>query len=192
VKTIAPVAAMIPLIMLFDACTTPSNPVSTLPTPGAPDSEVALQTPTATSTPGPAHNRDTNDATDEKIFADVTDVGVRGSDGEYSFSVTIRSTDTGCTQHPDRWEVPPEEGDLMFRLMLAHSHTEEQLFRSSDNAFEIEPGQPVIIRAHMNTSDYGGVAIRGTLEKGFEEIILESTFAADVENQGPFPDSCAF
>ena len=191
-KTIAPEAAMITLFMLFGACTTPSNPLSTLPTPGAPDSEVAVQTPTVTSTPGPALNRDTNDATDEKIFADVTDVGVRCSDEKYSFSVTIRGPDTGCTQHPDRWEVLPGEGNLMFRLVLAHSHTEEQLFRSSDNAFEIEPGQPVIIRAHMNTSDYGGVAIRGTLEKGFEEIILESNFAADAESQGPFPDSCAF
>ncbi len=102
------------------------------------------------------------------IFPDLTGVGVRGPDGEYSFSVTTRSPYTGCTQYADRWKVLLEEGNLMFRLVLAHSHTEEQPFRRFGSAFEVEPGQPVIVRAHMNTSGYGVVTMRGPLEKRFE------------------------
>lgn len=162
---------------------------------------MAVQTAKATPTSSPVLGQDNEEAsneeeatddTDENLFADVIDVSAKGSDAAYSFSVTISSPDTGCTQYADWWEVLTQEGDLVYRRVLAHSHTEEQPFTRSGGAVEIGPGQTIIVRAHMNTSGYGGVAMRGTVENGFEEIALESTFTADAENKGPLPESCAF
>ena len=240
-KMIFLVVSMITVLMLFGACTTPSDPVGTsltATTPSAPVSAVTIQAPTFTATPSPVFTpvpaptpfdptstsptptaqiaptpevavltaaatptsspeitqvtEDASNETDEKIFADVTDVSARGPDGTYSFSVTISSPDTGCTQYADWWEVLSEEGDLIYWRVLAHSHTEEQPFQRSGSPVEIEPGQTVIVRAHMNASGYGGVAMRGTVDEGFEEVTLESAFAADAESQGPLPESCAF
>ncbi len=125
-------------------------------------------------------------------LADVTDVFVSGSTGAYGFSVTVESPDTGCDQYADWWEVLSEEGHLLYRLVLLHSHVNEQPFRRSGESIDITRDDKVIVRAHMNTGGYGGIAMAGSFETGFSEMSLPSDFAEDVETQSPQPPDCAF
>ena len=127
-----------------------------------------------------------------RALADVTSVQVKGSAGAYQFSVEVSSPDTGCEQYADWWEVLDEQGSLLYRRILAHSHTSEQPFVRSGGPVAIEPGTTVWVRAHMHPGGYGGSAFRGSVEGGFSQAELEADFAAGVADQSPLPDGCAF
>ena len=130
---------------------------------------------------------------EDNSFAKVTAVEVMTSDtGSYTFVVTVKSPDTGCDQYANWWEVISEEGNLIYRRILAHSHVNEQPFRRAGGAVTVQPNQLVIVRAHMHPQGYGTQAMKGTLETGFEEITLAPNFAADVARLEPQPSGCAF
>ena len=124
--------------------------------------------------------------------AEVMSVSVSGSEDNYTFSVGIKSPDMGCKQYANWWEVISEGGELIYRRILAHSHTNEQPFVRSGGKVKISIDQTVIIRAHMNNSGYGSVAFIGSVEKGFVETELDKTFALDLEDESPQPSGCAF
>jgi hypothetical protein len=126
------------------------------------------------------------------IFADVHSVAVSGGEGAYQFSVEIRSPDTGCEQYADWWEVISQDGELIYRRILAHSHVTEQPFTRSGGPAAISPDEVVIVRAHMNNGGYGGIAFQGSVETGFEAIQLESDFAEGLEKADPLPSGCGF
>jgi len=124
--------------------------------------------------------------------ADVTAVRASGGAGAYQFSVTVRSPDTGCAQYADWWEVLGEDGKLIYRRVLLHSHVDEQPFTRSGGPVPIAADTTVIVRAHMNTSGYGGAALKGSVKQGFTAVNLPAGFAADVAKRLPLPDGCAF
>ena len=124
--------------------------------------------------------------------ADVISVGVSGNDGAYQFSVGIRSPETGCDQYADWWEVITDDGVLIYRRVLLHSHVNEQPFVRSGGPANITQDTVVIVRAHMNTGGYGGAAFQGSVQSGFNEIELDPIFAADLSETPPLPDGCAF
>ena len=126
------------------------------------------------------------------IFADVISVEVSGSDNSYQFSVSVLSPDTGCDQFADWWEVLSPDGQLLYRRVLLHSHVGEQPFIRSGGPVPILPDQTVLIRAHLNTSGYGGQAFRGSVAEGFSPFELAKDFAASLENQHPLPKGCDF
>ena len=105
------------------------------------------------------------DASTIAPLADVTAVSVTGNAGDYRFSVTVSSPDTGCDQYADWWEVLGESGDLLYRRVLLHSHVGEQPFSRSGGP--VAADQVVWVRAHMNPQGYGGVAFKGTVQDGF-------------------------
>jgi len=126
------------------------------------------------------------------IVADVLSVDVSGQVNAYQFNVQVSSPDTGCDQYADWWEVLSEDGELLYRRVLLHSHVNEQPFTRSGGPVGIDVDAIVIVRAHMNIGGYGGAALRGSASSGFETVRLESDFAAEVEAQSPLPEDCAF
>lgn len=129
---------------------------------------------------------------EEPEFADVKKVEVRGGEHEYNFSVTLESPDKGCDQYADWWEVVSENGDLIYRRILAHSHVDEQPFSRSGGPVKIGKNQQVWVRAHMNNSGYGGLAMKGSVENGFRITPWPDRFAEGVDKVAPLPTGCAF
>ncbi|MFG6106245.1 hypothetical protein U2F10_28625 [Leptothoe sp. EHU-05/26/07-4] len=124
--------------------------------------------------------------------ADIDAVAVTGEAGNYTFAVTISSADTGCEQYSDWWEVvDAQSGDLIYRRILAHSHVNEQPFTRSGGPVAIEPDQRVVIRGHMGglQSHYGGQALGGSVESGFQPV--EDSLPS-LETVEPLPKGCAF
>lgn len=126
------------------------------------------------------------------LQASITSVATSGGEENYTFSVGIASPDTGCEQYADWWEVITEDGTLIYRRILAHSHVNEQPFVRSGGTVSIAANQVVIVRAHMNTSGYGTTIFKGSVLGGFSEGTLESDFANDLISQEPLPGGCAF
>jgi len=110
----------------------------------------------------------------------------------YTLSVTIESPDTGCDQYADWWEVFTEEGDLIYRRILGHSHVDEQPFTRSGGLVEVEADQFIYVRAHMNNLGYGTQVFSGNLVEGLFVDSLSIEFASELENQLPLPTDCAF
>ncbi len=134
----------------------------------------------------------TNSFDAQAQYAEVIQVEVSGEDQIYTFSVTVKSPDTGCEQFADWWEVITPEGDLIYRRILLHSHVKEQPFTRSGGPVKIENERKLIIRAHMNTSGYGITAMQGSVEKGFNKVTLTNDFATSLEKKAPLPTGCAF
>ncbi|MEW7292053.1 hypothetical protein [Aquimarina sp. 2304DJ70-9] len=130
--------------------------------------------------------------TNESAIAEVISVSVTGDENEYTFSVGIKSPDTGCNQYANWWEVISEEGNLVYRRILAHSHVNEQPFVRSGSPVTIKKDQVVYVRVHMNTSGYSDQVFKGNVETGFQKNILDKTFANQLETMRPLPSGCAF
>ncbi len=124
--------------------------------------------------------------------AEIVSVSVTGEENRYSFSVGIKSPDTGCDQYANWWEVISEDGNLIYRRILAHSHVSEQPFVRSGGPVAIKKDQIVYVRAHMNTSGYGEKVFKGNVAEGFKESTLDKTFAMQLETTPPLPCGCAF
>jgi hypothetical protein len=125
-------------------------------------------------------------------FANVLSVQVTGNPGKYRFEVKVDSPDTGCEQFADWWEVINGDGQLLYRRILLHSHVDEQPFVRSGGPVEISPDEVVFVRAHMNTTGYGGQVMKGAVQAGFEPVEVEAGFGSDPERIPPQPEDCAF
>ncbi len=128
----------------------------------------------------------------EKIAADVISVDVSGSPNQYQFSAEVLSPDTGCEQYADWWEILDEDGNLIYRRILLHSHVNDQPFTRSGGPVKIGADTIVIVRAHMNEAGYGGVSLKGTPNTGFISVELPPDFAPGVEKESPLPTGCNF
>lgn len=139
-----------------------------------------------------SNNQEATQTEDNLVEASIVSVTTSGEVQNYTFSVGISSPDTGCDQYANWWEVITEEGTLIYRRILGHSHVNEQPFIRSGGNVVIAENQVVIIRAHMNTSGYGTTVFRGSVSEGFTQDTIASDFAINLETQQPLPDSCAF
>jgi len=148
--------------------------------------ESAIEENSATPTVTPPEEKP------DVFFADVVSVQVSGAENNHQLSVEIRSPDTGCEQYADWWEVITEDGELIYRRILTHSHVSEQPFTRSGGPVLISADTVVIVRAHMHPDGYGGAAFRGSVQGGFEEILLDLDFATELERVDPLPQGCAF
>ncbi len=138
-------------------------------------------------------NTDTNESLSGRSSeAAITSAQATGQPGSYTFSVTIESSDTGCEQYADWWEVLSPDGKLIYRRILAHSHVDEQPFTRSGGPVTVAIDDEVIVRAHMNNSGYGEQVFRGTVSQGFNLETLNREFASELALTEPLPTDCAF
>ncbi|MEM7299071.1 MAG: hypothetical protein AAF391_12500 [Bacteroidota bacterium] len=128
----------------------------------------------------------------QEKFASVTDVSVSGNEGSYNFSVTLSSPDNGCKQYADWWEVVSEDGELLYRRILFHSHVNEQPFTRSGGKVDIKEDQLVWIRAHMNNTGYGGAAMMGSAKGGFTVTKWPENLGTNLDQVQPLPKGCNF
>ena len=150
------------------------------------------ETPAAESSPIPSAIPPTANTSPPSGQAEILEVKVNGEAGAYNFSVTISSPDEGCSQYADWWEVISQEGELHYRRILLHSHVNEQPFSRSGGPVPIEADTIVLVRAHMFPGGYGSQAMKGSPEKGFEQVELSPDFAAGLEETPPLPAGCNF
>lgn len=129
---------------------------------------------------------------DKDSQAVVLAVSFTGNEENYTFNVRLESPDTGCDQYADWWEVFDEEGALLYRRILAHSHVDEQPFSRSGGPVKIKDTDFVYVRGHMNNLGYGSLVFGGTVKDGFEAKELPIEFAADLAEAEPLPENCAF
>ena len=128
----------------------------------------------------------------ETIQVNVTAVEIKGSDGAYRFVVTLKSTETGCEQYADWWEVLNEEGTLLYRRILVHSHPDTQPFTRSGGSVKIGKDDIVFVRGHMNKLGYVGDVFKGSVKEGFYKSEMLPKFSTDLEKQQPLPKGCAY
>ena len=119
--------------------------------------------------------------TKEDVVADVKEVTVQGQEGNYTFSVTLKSDDKGCNQYANWWEVLNADGELVYRRVLGHSHTNEQPFERSGGPVSIQEDDILFIRAHMHPQGYSGDVFKGSVDKGFSKIEIPPAFSQAIE-----------
>lgn len=122
----------------------------------------------------------------------ITSVKTSGNENNYTFSVDVLSPDTGCAQYANWWEVITENGQLIYRRILTHSHVNEQPFVRSGGSVKINKDQVVIIRLHMNNSGFGINAFKGSVQSGFQSYQTDVNFANNLANENPLPGPCPF
>ena len=156
------------------------------------DTEIEVETTKEKSDSSEEVNKDEVKIVNETSLANVVSVGVSGIANAYQFSIGISSPDTGCQQYADWWEVITEDGKLLYRRILLHSHVNEQPFTRSGGPVEIDPDTIVFIRAHLNPGGYGGLVMKGSAQAGFGQTTLDRGFAAGLEMEPPLPSGCDF
>ncbi|MEW5867780.1 MAG: hypothetical protein AB1894_00780 [Chloroflexota bacterium] len=124
--------------------------------------------------------------------ADVLSVSITGMPGAYQFSVEVRSPDLGCEQYADWWEIIDEQGNLIYRRILTHSHVSEQPFQRAGGPVAIQADTIIYVRAHMHPGGYGGQALRGSVLAGFQNANPGPDFAAGLATTPPLPQGCDF
>lgn len=90
----------------------------------------------------------------------------QGSDGTYSFHVTVRHDDAGWDHFADRWQVLGPDGTVLGERVLAHPHDNEQPFTRSQSGIVIpDEVDEITVRAHDTVHGWGGqeatVAMKG-------------------------------
>lgn len=145
-----------------------------------------------TATPHVAAGVTPSNSGTETPSADVISVDVTGAFGSDRFSAGILSPDEGCEQYADWGEVLMEDGGLLYRRLLAHSHVDEQPFVRSGGPVSIDSDTVVWVWAHMHPAGYGGTAFRGSAQVGFQELEPDEGFADGVEHLHPLAGGCSF
>ena len=123
--------------------------------------------------------------------ADVVRVDARPRPNGVELAVTVKSPDVDCAHYADWWEVVSEDGKLLHRRVLMHSHPDEQPFTRPDGPIALAADRTVVVRAHFHPTGYGGAAMRGSVAKGFAPWPeAPAGFAAGLEREEPLPKEC--
>jgi hypothetical protein len=125
--------------------------------------------PTGTSQPMPSPTHTDLDLREANVVAvEFEDLG----DGRFRFDVTLLHDDDGeAPAYADWWQVETEDGQVLGRRVLTHSHGNQPFTRSA--TIDI-PGDltTVIVRGHDMLHEYGGQAMRVNLETGENKTVM--------------------
>ncbi|TNF28663.1 MAG: hypothetical protein EP329_17535 [Deltaproteobacteria bacterium] len=122
--------------------------------------------------------------------ADIVGIDVTGAAGDYAFTVVISSDDTGCELYTDWWEVVSVDGTLVHRKVQIRPHVEDQPFTDTAAHVDLTEDALVLVRAHLNTDGYVGIAWVGRVRDGFTRARISPTFAEGLETAEPQPPTC--
>lgn len=79
----------------------------------------------------------------------------QGSDGAWSFDVTVTYPDTGWEDYADGWHVETTDGEILGTRILLHPHVGEQPFTRGLSGVTIpEDVTEVVVRSHNLISGY--------------------------------------
>ena len=79
----------------------------------------------------------------------------QGSDGAWSFDVTVTYPDTGWEDYADGWHVETTDGEILGTRILLHPHVGEQPFPRGLSGVTIpEDVTEVVVRSHNLISGY--------------------------------------
>jgi hypothetical protein len=140
---------------------------------------------------------------DASPYANVVAVSASGERGDYTFLVSVESADVDCTQYADWWEVVSRDGELLYRRILEHSHTDANgtsdadapgnTFTRSGGPVPVSGDDAVVVRAHINVGGYRGLSLSGSVATGFGDAEdLGAAFAPELEQVEPLPTTCLF
>ena len=122
-------------------------------------------------------------------YADIVNVKANKAGNKYSFSVSVQSPDISCEQYANWWEILSEDGKLLYRRILWHSHTKEQPVTRSGGSLTLRPSQIIYIRAHLNNRGYGGDVYKGSVLDGFLKT-SDYSFDKSIESLKPQATEC--
>ncbi|TNF97669.1 MAG: hypothetical protein EP297_10150 [Gammaproteobacteria bacterium] len=108
----------------------------------------------------------------------------------YSLYATIKSSDKDCNHYVNWWEAISEDGELLYRRILWHPHSNEQPFQRGGSTDKINENTVFYVRAHMYPSGYSSKGMKGSVKTGFKPVEIPENFAADLSNTGKNPGSC--
>jgi hypothetical protein len=130
----------------------------------------------------------------ETGFADVIAVAVTGEENDYTFDVTLETSDIDCSHFANWFEVLTDSGELVYRRILVHPHTDAfsgNPYTRGGGPVPITSDQEVIVRGHLNDLGYVGMAMRGRVDSGFENAPdITAAFTPDVASEPPQPEEC--
>jgi hypothetical protein len=124
--------------------------------------------------------------------ADVQAVSASGDEGSWIFLVTLFSDDVGCEHYADWWELVGEDGVLLSRRTLRHSHVDEQPFARDGDPVAIAGNLTIWVRGHQNDRGYGGAAMTGSALAGFHIAEWPPGLGDGLELQEPQPEDCRY
>ncbi len=150
---------------------------------------MGILTLTACACGGPGVDRSGERPPDERL-ADVIYTQTSSMPGGYQFAVHVSSPDTGCERYANWWEVIGEDGTLFYRRVLNHSHVDDQPIVRAGGPVVVDPDATIFVRAHMHPGGYGGKAMKGSVNAGFEPVELPADFAAGLATEPPQPERC--
>lgn len=148
-------------------------------------------------------NAGASGTSDVEPYANVVKVTTSGNEGKYTFNVSVESSDIDCTQYANWWEVLTEDGALVYRRIIEHSHTDENgtsdpdkpgnTYTRNGGPVPVAADTVVLVRSHLSTGGYNGMVMRGTAAGEFVQAPdIGGDFAPGVERLEPQPTSCAF
>lgn len=130
-------------------------------------------------------------------YANVVSVAILGESGARRFSVSVESADEGCERYANWWELLREDGSLVYRRILGHSHTDANgttdvdapgntFTRSSNGNVDVRDDENLFVRAHISDVGYVGEVMSGSMNSGFSLVrTLGGDFAQGGETLAP-------
>jgi len=97
--------------------------------------------------------------------AHVVGVEVSGGSGNFTFAVTVASSETGWDKYADAWVVRGNDGTIYGERVLTHPHVEEQPFTRSLSGVMIPGGiTEVVVAAQDSVLGFCGDELTVDLE----------------------------
>ena len=110
---------------------------------------------------------DAGTAEAEQLFPDVVGVeAAQGTDGSWTFNVTLSSPYDSPARYADAWRVVGPDGTVFGERILLHDHAGEQPFTRSQSGIEIpEDVTEVLVEGRDQLSGWGGATMTITLHR---------------------------